>query len=95
MLHHIIVKFNENVTDKAEIASEALQLFSRLKGQNGIHEVKVFLNCVARDNRYDMMIVVDMDKESLEFYDKSAEHLKWKTDYGKYIQSKAIFDCEK
>ena len=30
----------------------------------------------------------------LENWNKSALHLQWKEEYGKYIQSKAIFDCE-
>lgn len=94
MLHHIIVKFNESVTDKQKIAQEALELFSELKGKNGIHDVIVKLNCIPRPNRYDMCIIVDMDKDALEFYDSSEQHKKWKSDFSCYIQSKAIFDSE-
>ena len=94
MKHHIIVKFNDTVTDKGRIAREALALFSELKGKNGIHDVQVKMNCITRENRYDMMIIVDMDKDALCFYDDSDQHKKWKKEYACYILSKAIFDSE-
>lgn len=94
MKHHIIVKFNETVTDKNRIGNEALALFSELKGSNGIHDVQVKMNCIPRDNRFDMMIIVDMDKDALAFYDESNQHKKWKKDYSCYILNKAIFDSE-
>ncbi len=94
MKHHIIVKFNETVTDKSRIGNEALALFSELKGMNGIHDVQIKMNCIARENRYDMMIIIDMDKDSLPFYDGSDQHKKWKKEYACYILNKAIFDSE-
>lgn len=94
MKHHILVKFNESVSDKAKIAAEAKALFSELSGKNGIGDVIVKQNCVNRDNRFDMMIIIDMDKDALTFYDESAQHKKWKKEYACYILSKAIFDSE-
>lgn len=94
MKHYIIVKFNETVTDKVRIGKEVLALFSELKGKNGIHDVQIKMNCISRDNRFDLMIIVDMDKEALSFYDESEQHKKWKKDYSCYILNKAIFDSE-
>jgi hypothetical protein len=32
--------------------------------------------------------------EGLKAFDNSWIHAKWKEEYGKYIQSKTIFDCD-
>ena len=94
MKHHILVKFNETVADKAKIADEAKALFSELSGKNGIHDVTVKNNCINRENRYDMMIIIDMEKDALGFYDESEQHKKWKKEYACYILNRAIFDSE-
>lgn len=94
MLHHIIVKFNDFVVDKTRIADDVLRLFSTMKGKNGIRDVQVKLNCVPRPNRHDMMIIIDMDRESLDYYDKSPQHKRWKEDYGGFIENKAILDTD-
>lgn len=96
MKHHIIVKFVPEVgcEKKSKICDEVLELFDNLKSIEGIREVEIKKNCIDRPNRYDMMILIDMDKEALPVYDESVWHKKWKADYGKYVQEKAIFDCE-
>jgi len=91
--HHILVKWNESV-DKQELVKQAKTLFSQLNGMKGIHDVQVLPNCIDRPNRYDLLILIDMDKEALESYDASAAHKQWKADFSSMIQSKAIFDCE-
>ena len=40
------------------------------------------------------MIKMDLTHDGLINFDNSWIHAKWKNDYGKYIQSKTIFDCE-
>ena len=51
-------------------------------------------SCINRPNRYDLMIVLDMDPEALPAYDVSEPHIRWKTEYGSVVETKAIFDCE-
>lgn len=51
-------------------------------------------NCINRDNRYDIMIQIDMSRESLENYDNCQAHIIWKEEFFAYIEKKAIFDFE-
>ena len=94
MKHYIICKYNETVTDKESIYEEAKALFSQLVGSEGIKKVEVFKNCTEISNRYDLMIVIDMDKSSLSYYNESSVHKFWKENYSKFLASKAIFDHE-
>lgn len=96
MLHHIIVKFNDDITPerKKEIAAQAAALFEGLKQMPGIHDVALHTSCIDRPNRYDLMIEISMEKDALPSYDDCEIHHKWKTDFGAFIRSKAIFDCE-
>ena len=94
MKHHIIVKFNDKVSDKAALMSEIETLFSRWQEVEGVHGCALIPNCVERPNRYDLMIVLDMDKEALPRWDACEVHHTWKDKFGVYVGSKAIFDCE-
>ena len=96
MKHYILAKYREEVSaaEKDRIALEAGELFSRLVGKWGICGVELRKNCIARSNRYDLMIIIDMPKEALELYDGSPEHKLWIEKYGSYLLSKAIFDAE-
>ena len=49
---------------------------------------------VDRPNRYDLLILLCMEKGALEAYDGSEAHHRWKEVYGGMIEKKAIFDCE-
>ena len=69
-----------------------MDLFNGLTEINGIHSVKLLTNVVDRPNRYDLLIRISMDDAALPVYDDSAIHKKWKNDYGKYLEKKAIFD---
>ena len=46
------------------------------------------------ENRYDLMIIVDMDKDALEAYSTSPIHDKWINEYPQYLLSKVIMDYE-
>ncbi len=94
MKHHIIVKYNALVTDKRQMEQQIAALFSQASLIPGVHGAALYPNCIPLENRFDLMIVVEMDKDALENWNKSALHLQWKDEYGKYILSKAIFDCE-
>ena len=96
MKHCILVKWN-NFVDfdrKNEIADEVQSLFLNLLKIQGIHEVKIHKNVIDRSNRFDLMILIEMDKEILSVYDDSETHHEWKEKYGKFVENKAIFDFE-
>ena len=93
MKHHIIVKFNEG-TDVEALLGPVEAIFAETLSISGIHGLELKRNCVDRPNRYDLMIVLDMDPEALSAYDASEPHKRWKTEYGPITQKKAIFDCE-
>lgn len=94
MKHHIIVKYNDLVKDRAQFKREAEELFSNALKTEGVNGVKLIEGLPLAENRFDLMIVIDMEKESLPLYNESDYHKAWKRDYGKYILQKAIFDCE-
>ena len=96
MKHYIIAKFLPEVTreQQEEMLPEIRDLFSHLSWLEGVKNVDVCLNCVERDNRFDLMIEIDMAKESLELYDNCIWHKLWKEKYGRLLAQKTIFDRE-
>ena len=94
MKHDIIVKLTPEVKGDnfPEFLTNVVMLFSNLHQIPGVHEIHYFPNVISRDNRYDLMIEIDMEEEALEAYDKSVWHQQWKEQYGKYIEKKAIID---
>ena len=90
MKHLIIVKFKENIWNREDAASREMladikKIFNRTKQIEGVHTVNIYENVTPRPNRHDLMIEMD---------DASATHQEWKARYGKYIQTKTIFDYE-
>ena len=94
MKHCIIAKFNDSVSDKAAMTSQIEELFSSAPAMDGVHGCTVLKNCIDRENRYDLAIVIDMDKAALPAWDASELHREWKSRFGSYLASKAIFDFE-
>lgn len=93
MKHYIIAKFKEGI-DPAPLIGPVREIFEETLAIEGIHAVDVKPCCIKRPNRYDIMIVIDMDKEALETYDACEPHKKWKRDYGNMLQAKTIFDSD-
>lgn len=93
MIHHIIVKWKEN-ENKNELNEAAKKLFENAEDISYIEKIEIKENVIPRENRYDLMIAVFMDKSALREWDESELHLKWKEDFGKFIDKKCIFDCE-
>ena len=93
MQHHILVKFTEG-TDTEALLEPVRALFARTLAIPGIRGLRLKTNCVKRPNRFDLMIVLDMEPEALPAYDASEPHRQWKEEYGPIIEKKAIFDCE-
>lgn len=96
MKHCILVKYKEDVTTemKETLIPLITEVFAPLKEMEGIHDVELIPNVIARPNRYDLLIRIDMDEETLPAYDASEPHHVWKTEYAKYLEKKAIFDYE-
>lgn len=94
MKHCIIVKFNDTVEDKAALINEIRAVFAAEAIPQGVEGYSFVENCVARPNRYDLMIVVHMPVEVLPVWDASAIHKRWKSEFGGYVAGKAIFYCE-
>ena len=95
MKHHVIVKFKSDLTaaDKDRLVPEIKSLFDNMLSIDGIHSVELFRNCVDRENRFDIMIVITMEPEALPEYDECIWHKRWKTEYADVVEKKAIFDC--
>ena len=83
MEHYIIVKFTEGTDVKALV--EPVRAIQALNIRTSNSDI---------ENRYDLMIRIDMDKEALPAYAASEPHLRWKKEYGSRIAKKAIFDCD-
>ena len=96
MKHHILAKFLPEITpeDKTRMIPEIRTLFENTTAIEGIGGVSVYPNCVDRENRYDLMVVIEMDREALPAYDGCVWHKEWKNKYGPLLAGKAIFDCE-
>ena len=94
MLHHILVKWTDEVTDKPALAAEVEALFQGVLSVDGVHDVSVPPNVINRPNRYDLLIRIDMDEAALPAYDECETHHRWKDHYGHLVAKKAIFDCD-
>ena len=107
MKHCIIAKFNESAADKRAALAQVRALFAGAEGRDvtvilfagaepveGVRGITIHENCVARDNRYDLMIVVEMEKAALPNWDDSRIHHQWKEQFGGLLEKKAIFDYE-
>ena len=94
MKHCIIAKFNETVADKPATLAQVRALFASAAPVEGVNQITIHENCVARDNRYDLMIVVELEKTALPNWDASEIHHQWKDQFGGMLARKAIFDYE-
>ncbi len=94
MKHNIIVKYNESVSDKGAMLAEIKALFASAGEIEGVSGAEAVPNCIDRENRYDVMITVTMEKDALPNWDESALHKRWLSEYGGIVAKKAIFDCE-
>ena len=93
MIHYIIVKWNGEA-DKISLAEKARALYADAAKISVVNMVEIKENVIPRDNRYDLMIALHMDSNALTVWDNSDLHLKWKSDFGGFIEKKCIFDCE-
>ena len=90
--HYIIVKWNKTVTDKAAVADKVRDLYADATKIPGIEHVAIDENITPRENRYDLMIIMDMKDDALQNWDDIQLHKHWKSEYSSLIDKKAIFD---
>lgn len=93
MKHYIIVKFNSNYDYKKEIEN-INKLFNEALKIEGVNKIDIYKSNSDRTNRHDLMIKMELTEQGLIDFDNSWIHKKWKEDYGKYIETKTIFDCD-
>ncbi len=96
MKHCILAKFKKEISaeEKEAMLPEIRALFDNTLALAGVHEVVLRKNCTPRDNRYDLMIELDMEPEALSAYDSCPWHKQWKAEYCPLLEAKAIFDYE-
>ena len=92
MKHIIMVKFKDDIDNIDEIVDEIEVLFEKSTSIQGVNKVEVHQNIIHLPKRYDLMIEINMEKNSLLDFDNSDIHHIWKEKYGKYLSSKVIFD---
>ena len=93
MKHHILVKWKKEYKDKINI-EEIKSIFDKTLTINGVKNVEYIPNVIDRPNRYDLLIRIEMEIDTLVVYDSSVYHKMWKEKYSDLIDSKAIFDSE-
>ena len=93
MKHYIIAKFKDR-EDTERLLPEIKALFQKAQDLKGVEGVIIHKSNSTRDNRYSIMIEMNLSPEGLEVFDASDIHKEWKATYGERLESKAIFDCE-
>ena len=92
MKHYIIVKLKDRANTE-ELAKKAKEIFAETLEIPGVHSVKVKKSCSELPNRYDLMIIMDIEPQALPVYADCEPHLRWKKLCDPLQESKAIFDC--
>ena len=93
MKHYIIAKFKDR-DDTTRLLPEIEALFQKTLSLPGVEGVVIRPSNSTRENRYSLMIEMELTPEGLEAFDASDVHHQWKDTYGDRLESKAIFDCE-
>ena len=92
--HCILAKFRPEAGDWRAYLPQIREIFSAAGDIPGVRGAEVLPGCVDRDNRYHVLIRLDMDPAALTAYDASAMHHRWKDSFGPLLEKKAIFDYE-
>ena len=93
MEHYIIVKFTEG-TDVKALVEPVRGIFEETLSIPGVRSLDIRVSNSDIENRFDLMIIITMEKEALPAYAASEPHIRWKREYGDRIAKKAIFDCD-
>ena len=74
MKHCILARFRADAGDWRAYLPEIREIFSAAGDIPGVRGAEVFHNCVDRENRYHVLIRLDMDPAALAAYDVSPMH---------------------
>ena len=89
MKHCIIAKYTPQAYERrAELLPRIREIFAVAGEIPGVRGAEVYPNCVARENRYDVMIVLEMDRDALPLYDDSEMHHRWKDEFGGLLEKR-------
>ena len=94
MHHYILVRFNDQVSGREALCTEISALFSKALLLPGIKDVCLRPAIIESPGRYDLMIDMQMHRDALPVFDASPIHREWKERFARFIDAKAIFDCE-
>ncbi|MCF0150329.1 MAG: hypothetical protein HUJ80_02855 [Firmicutes bacterium] len=94
MKHLVMVKWNETVADKKALQQEVYELWCRALENKEIRKIDMHVNLLNKPNRYDVMYVVELEPQDMDVWADCQPHQIWKTDYAKYVESKAIIDLD-
>lgn len=89
MRHCILTRFRADAGDWQAYLPEIREIFSAAGDIPGVRGAEVFPNCVDRENRYHVLIRLDMDPAALAAYDVSPMHHRWKDRFGPLLEKKA------
>lgn len=89
MKHCILARFRADAGDWRAYLPEIREIFSAAGDIPGVRGAEVFHNCVDRENRYHVLIRLDMDPAALAAYDVSPMHHRWKDRFGPLLEKKA------
>ena len=92
MKHCILVKFIKSFDWQSEL-SKIATIFDSID-INGVHKTEYLVNCIDRENRYDLLIRIDMEKEALEKYDMSEAVKIMYLNLFDYMENPKIIDPE-
>ena len=93
MEHYIIVKFTEG-TDVKALVEPVRGICEETLAIPGVHSLDIRVSNSDIANRFDLMIIITMEKDALPAYAASGPHIRWKREYGDRIAKKAIFGCD-
>ena len=95
MRHCILAKFRSDAGDWHAYLPRIREIFGAAEEIPGVRGAAVYPCCVNRENRYHVLIELEMEPSALPAYDESAMHHRWKDEFGPLLEKKAIFDYEK
>lgn len=96
MKHYIITKYKKEIapSQKKESLPEIKALFQQAKDILDIKSIKIIPNCIEKDGRYDLAIIMDMIPEKLAEFDASIWHQEWKSKFGYLWEAKTVIDLD-
>ena len=95
MKHYLLLKFNIGLSI-SESANTARELLGRLVGSvEGFLSVRVYENCIDREDNFDLMIEMDLaGKEALYAYLEHPYHVEFVRHMKNKVAKKISFDRE-